>query len=166
VSPNDVHPSQPSGSVVVFLKPSRKKRRKKPGEKPGPKGSHRPSPENVTQHATHVTTCYPDCGGQLNRRRSTPRKRFLEDIPDDITPESTGHTIPQEDCPKVVADTMPGATIGHRAVVLSAFLHDLVGTADLEYPRNFHHPLFFQVDGGRIDESMASSGGGAGALAR
>jgi hypothetical protein len=30
VSPNDVHPSQPPGSVAVFLKPSRKKRRKKP----------------------------------------------------------------------------------------------------------------------------------------
>jgi hypothetical protein len=50
VGVNDIHPS---GSVAVFLKPSRKKRRKKPGAKPGPKGSHRPPPENVTQHAAY-----------------------------------------------------------------------------------------------------------------
>jgi hypothetical protein len=100
--------------------------------------------------------CCPDCGGKLNRRCSTTRKRFLEDIPDAIQPEITGHTIPQEGCPKcrkvvvpVVPDAMPGATIGHRTVMLSAFLHDLVGTADVENPRNFHHPIFFQVDGGR-----------------
>jgi len=34
VHPNDVHPSEPSGSVAVFLKEPRKKRRKKPGRSP------------------------------------------------------------------------------------------------------------------------------------
>jgi predicted RNA-binding Zn-ribbon protein involved in translation (DUF1610 family) len=100
VHPNDIHPSEPSGSVAVFLKEPCKKRRKKPGAKPGHQGAHRPPPENITRHVTHVTTCCPDCGGKLNKRRSTTRKRYIEDIPDDIKPEITEHTIQQDYCPK------------------------------------------------------------------
>ena len=36
-----VHPSEPSGSVAVFLKEPCKKRRKKPGAKPGHQGSRK-----------------------------------------------------------------------------------------------------------------------------
>ena len=93
VDMNDIPPSEPSGSVAPYLKPARKKRRKKPGAKPGHKGSRRPPPENITQHVTHVATCCPGCGGKLNKRRSTTRKRYTEDIPDEIKPEVTGHTI-------------------------------------------------------------------------
>jgi hypothetical protein len=67
VQSNDGHPSEPSGSVAVFLKPLRKRRRKKPGAKPGPKGSRRPPPESVTQHVMPVAMCCPDCGGNALR---------------------------------------------------------------------------------------------------
>ena len=96
VDVNDIHPSEPSGSVATYLKPARKKGRKKPGAKPGHKGSRRPPPENITRRVTHVATCCPDCGGKLNRRRSTTRKRYIEDIPDEIKPEVTEHTIPAQ----------------------------------------------------------------------
>jgi len=75
-----VHPSEPSGSVATFLKEPCKKRRKKPGAKPGHKGSHRPPPENITRHVTHVAKCCPDCGGKLNRRRGTTRKRYTRNV--------------------------------------------------------------------------------------
>ena len=90
---NGVHPSEPSGSIALFHKEPRKKRRKKPGAKPGHPGSRRPPPENITHRVTHVAKCCPDCGGKLNKRRSTTRKRYTEDIPDDIQPEVTEHTI-------------------------------------------------------------------------
>ena len=90
---NGVHPSEPSGSVALFHKEPRKKRRKKAGAKPGHPGSRRPPPENITHRVTHVAKCCPDCGGKLNKRRSTTRKRYTEDIPDDIQPEVTEHTI-------------------------------------------------------------------------
>jgi hypothetical protein len=96
VDVNDVHPSAPSGSVAPYLKLPRKKRRKKPGAKPGHKGSRRPPPENITHHVTHEAKCCPDCGGKLNKRRSTTRKRYTEDIPDEIKPEVTERTIQQD----------------------------------------------------------------------
>jgi len=183
-----VHPSEPSGSVAVFLKEPRKKRRKKPGAKPGHKGSHRPPPENMTRHVTHVATCCPDCGGKLNRRRGTTRKRYTrnvfrmgwealcqpgsdqrerkntgpirkryEDIPDDIKPEITEHTIQQDYCPMcrkvvepVVPDAMPGATIGHRTVVLSAFLHYFVGTTISQIITIFNMQFFFKLTAGGL----------------
>jgi len=100
VDVNDIHPAEPSGNVTTYLKAPRQKRCKKPGAKPGHKGSRRPPPENITQHVTHVAACCPNCGGKLNKRRSTTRKRYTEDIPDEIKPEVTEHTIQQDDCPK------------------------------------------------------------------
>jgi transposase len=159
VDVNDVHPSEPSGSVATFLKPARKKGRKKPGAKPGHKGSRRPPPENITRRVTHVATCCPDCGGKLNKRRSTTRKRYTEDIPDEIKPEVTEHTIQQDYCPKcrkvvepVVPDAMPGATIGHRAVVLSAFLHYFVGVPILKIITIFNIQFFFKLTAGGLSQ--------------
>jgi len=150
VEVNDVHPSEPSGSVAPYLKPPPKKRRKKPGARPGHKGSHRPPPENITHHVTHVATCCPDCGGKLNRRRGTTRKRYIEDIPNEIKPEVTEHTIQKDYCPKcrkvvepVVPDAMPSAAIGHRAVVLSAFLHYFVGATISQIITIFQIILYF-----------------------
>ena len=168
---NDVHPSEPSGSVATYLKAPRKKRRKKSGAKPGHQGSRRPSPENITHHVMHEATCCPNCGGKWNKRRSTTRKRYTEDIPDEIKPEVTEHTIQQDDCPKcrkvvepAVPDAMPGATIGHRAVVLIAFLHDFVGVPILKIITIFNIPFFFQADGRRFVAMLANIGGGVEAL--
>ena len=55
---NDIHPSEPSGSVATYLKATGQKRRKKPGAKPGHPGSHRP-PKNITHRVRHVARCYP-----------------------------------------------------------------------------------------------------------
>jgi len=125
VHPNDIHPSQPSGSVAVFLKEPRKKRRKKPGAKSGHKGSHRPPPENITRRVTHVATCCPDCGGKLNRRRGTTRKRYTEDIPDEIKPEITEHTIQQDYCPKCRKVVEPVASV-HQLEDVIEYLKDEV----------------------------------------
>jgi transposase len=156
---NDIHPSAPSGGVAPYLKLPRKKRRKKPGAKPGHKGSRRQSPENITHHVTHEATCCPKCGGKLNKRRSTTRKRYIEDIPDEIKPEVTEHTIQQNYCPKcckvgepVVPDAMPGATIGHRAVVLSAFLHYFVGVPILKIITIFNIQFFFKLTAGGLSQ--------------
>jgi hypothetical protein len=58
------------------------------------------------------------------------RTWIIEDIPADITPVVTEHTIPRYWCPQchdtvepVVPDALPGATIGLWVVVLSAWLH-------------------------------------------
>jgi hypothetical protein len=154
---NDVHPSQPSGSVATYLKESPKKRRKKPGAKPGHKGSRRPPPENITHRARHVAKCCPDCGGKLRRRRNTTRKRYIEDIPNDIKPEVTEHTIQKDYCPKcckvvepIVPDAMPKATIGHRAIVLSAFLHYFVGVTILKIVSLFNIQFFFKLTPGGL----------------
>ena len=120
-----VHPSEPSGSVAVFLKEPCKKRRKKPGAKSGHKGSHRPPPENITRRVTHVATCCPDCGGKLNRRRGTTRKRYTEDIPDEIKPEITEHTIQQDYCPKCRKVVEPVASV-HQLEDVIEYLKDEV----------------------------------------
>jgi len=153
---NGTHPSEPSGSVAPYLKEPPKQRAKKPGAKPGHKGSHRPPPKKITHHAKHVAKCCPDCGGKLRRRNST-RKRYIEDIPKDITPEVTEHTIHQDYCPKcrktvepVVPDAMPGAIIGHRTVVLSAFLHYFIGTTISQIVEIFNTQFYFKVSQGGL----------------
>jgi hypothetical protein len=71
--------------------------------------------------------CCPDCGGPLRPRNHT-RKRYIEDLPENNTPEIIEHLIYPSYCPRcqkvvepVVADAMPGAIIGHRTVVFTAF---------------------------------------------
>lgn len=157
VEVNGPHPSEPSAAVATYLKEPGKKRKRKPGAKPGHKGSHRPPPENITHHVEHVATCCPDCGGKLRRRRNTTRKRYTEDIPETITPEVTEHVIHQDFCPKcrkvvepVVPDAMPGATIGHRTVVLSAFLHYLVGTTISQIVDIFNTQFYFKLTPGGL----------------
>jgi transposase len=144
------HPSTPSAAVAPYQKEPGKKRKKKPGAKPGHKGSRRPPPV-VNRHETHRAECCPDCGGELKRRKST-RKRISEDIPKDITPEVTEHTIHRDYCPKckkivepIVPDAMPNASIGNRTVVLSAFLHYFIGITISKivtvFNTQFHFPL-------------------------
>jgi transposase len=155
-SVNGQHPSAPSGSIATYQKEPSKQKGKKPGAKPGHKGSHRPPPDKITHHIEHIAKCCPDCGGKLNRRKST-RKRIVEDIPKDITPEVTEHTIHLDYCPKckkvvepVVPDAMPGAQIGHRVVVLSAFLHYLIGTTIAKIVEIFGMQFWFKLTPGGL----------------
>ena len=147
---NGPHPSTPSATVPPYQKEPGKKRKKKPGAKPGHKGSRRPPPI-VNRHLEHRLKTCPDCGTKLNKRKQT-RKRIIEDIPKNITPEVTEHTIHRDYCPKckkivepVVPDAMPNASIGNRTVVLTAFLHYFVGITISKivtvFNTQFHFPL-------------------------
>lgn len=123
-------PSTPSGMVPVYQKPSvGRRRRKKPGAKPGHAGSRRKTPEKIDERAEHRLDACPCCGGELQRCKRT-RTRIIEDIPQEITPVVTEHTIHRDYCPSckkhvepVVPDAMPNATLGHHVVALSSWFH-------------------------------------------
>jgi transposase len=152
---NDIHPSTPSATVPPYQKPSGKQRKKKPGGKPGHKGSRR-APPVVNKHVEHRLEYCPDCGTKLNKRKQK-RKRVIEDIPENITPEVTEHTIHRDYCPKckkivepVVPDAMPNASIGNRTVVLSAFLHYFVGVTISKIVEIFNTQFQFPLTSGGL----------------
>jgi transposase len=98
----------------------------------------------------------PDCGTKLNKRQNT-RTRIIEDIPANITPEVTEHTIHRDYCPKckkivepVVPDAMPNASIGNRTVVLTAFLHYLIGTTISQIVDIFNAQFYFKLTPGGL----------------
>jgi transposase len=152
---NDLHPSTPSATVPPYQKEPGKQRRRKPGAKPGHQGSLRPTPA-ITHRLEHRAPCCPDCGGKL-RKRKQKRTRLIEDIPDNITPEVTEHTIHRDYCPQcrkivepVVPDAMPNAQIGNRAVVLSAFLHYYVGIPISKIIEIFNTQFQFKLTSGGL----------------
>jgi hypothetical protein len=122
-------PATPSSMKPVHQKPATRKRGKKPGRKAGHAGSRRALPERIDQRKTHRAGCCPHCQGRL-KRCATTRVRYTEDIPADITPIVTEHTIHRDWCPQckksvepVVPDALPGSQIGNRVLTLSAWLH-------------------------------------------
>ena len=124
-----VSPSTPSGMVAVYEKPPTPRRRKKPGAKNGHEGSRRKAPAKIDAHQDHRLEVCPCCGGALQRCRRE-RKRIIEDIPQEIAPIVTEHTVHRDYCPSckkhvepVVPDAMPNATLGHNVVALSSWFH-------------------------------------------
>ena len=122
-------PSTPSGMVPIYTKPNTIKRRKKPGAKKGHPGHRRGKPKKIDEHRTHRLKRCPHCDGQL-QRCDRQRTRTIEDIPEQIQPVVTEHTIWRDYCPKckkhvepVVPDALPRATIGHHLIALTAWLH-------------------------------------------
>jgi len=122
-------PSTPSGMVPVYAKPDAPKRRRKPGARTGHVGVRRQRPLRIDRRQTHRLKRCPHCDGRLQRCART-RTRIIEDIPEDIQPVVTEHTIHRDYCPKckkhvepVVPDAMPGATLGHRVVALTSWFH-------------------------------------------
>ena len=122
-------PSTPSGMVPVYTKPNTPKRRKKPGAKKGHPGHRRKTPERIDDHRTHRLKRCPCCGGRLQRCEHK-RTRTIEDIPEEIEPVVTEHTVHRDYCPKckkhvepVGPDAMPGATLGHHVIALAAWFH-------------------------------------------
>lgn len=123
-------PSTPSGMVPVYQKPpAAKRRRKKPGAKNGHPGSRRKSPGKIDARVEHRLDVCPCCGGALQRCKRQ-RTRIVEDIPKEITPVVTEHTIHRDYCPSckkhvepVVPDAMPNATLGHHVIALSSWFH-------------------------------------------
>ena len=125
-----VSPATPSAAVAVYLKPTVKPhRKKKPGAKPGHAGSRRKTPAVIDARVDHRLGVCPCCGGELQRCGRT-RTRIIEDIPEQITPVVTEHTLHRDYCKHcqkhvepVVADAMPGAALGHHVVALSSWFH-------------------------------------------
>lgn len=122
-------PSTPSGMIPVYAKPPAAKRRQAPGGKNGHLGARRARPERIDRRVEHRLKRCPDCGGQLQRCQRS-RTRIIEDIPEEITPVVTEHTIHRDYCPHckkdvelVVPEAMPGATLGHHVVALTSWFH-------------------------------------------
>lgn len=122
-------PSTPSGMIPVYAKPPASKRRRKPGAKDGHPGVRRARPERIDRRIEHRLKCCPDCGGRL-QRCTRGRTRIIEDIPEEITPVVTEHTIHRDYCPQcrkdvepVVTEAMPGATLGNHIVGLTSWFH-------------------------------------------
>lgn len=151
-------PSTPSGMIPTYEKPSAKDRRKKrPGAKQGHRGRRRTKPKRIDKRVEHRAENCPDCGGSLNRCAES-RKRIIEDIPD-AQPEVTEHTIHRDWCPQckkkvepAVPDALPGAELGNRVLVLSAWLHYCLGNtlSQITEVFNFHFQLKLS-EGGMVD---------------
>ncbi|MFQ5927952.1 MAG: IS66 family transposase, partial [Terriglobia bacterium] len=151
-------PSTPSGMVPVYKKPPAKSRRKRPGAKNGHAGSRRHVPEQIDQQQEHKLPCCPDCGGRL-KRTGDVRQRYTEDIPaaEEIQPQVTEHTIHRDWCPKCqkrvepkVPDALPGAMLGNRVLVLSAWLHYALGNTLSQIVEVFNFHLQLKVTPGGL----------------
>ena len=97
------------------------------------------------------------------RRRTDPtgrtRTRIVEDIPADLTPVVTEHTIHRDWCPHCqkqvepnVPDALPDSTLGHRVVVLSAWLHYGLGTTTGQIVDVFNCHLHLQITAGGLTQ--------------
>lgn len=153
--PPVVTPATPSAMVPPYLKPKADGRRKRPGRKGGHPGSRRPTPE-PNRRADHRLESCPDCQGPLTRTNQT-RTRLTEDIPEAITPVVTEHTIHRDWCPRcqkavepVVTEALPGATLGNRTLVLSAWLHYGLGNTLAQIVAVFNHHLTLKVTPGGL----------------
>ncbi len=85
------------------------------------------------------------------------RTRVIEDIPADIEPVVTEHTIHRFWCPQcgqhvepTVPDALPGSQIGLRVLVLSAWLHYLLGTTLAQIVDVFNFHLHFPLTPGGL----------------
>jgi len=151
-----VTPTTPSAMIPPFLKPKAKGRRKRPGRENGHPGSRRPTPEVIDDRVDHRLETCPECHSRLTRTKQI-RTRITEDIPESMTPVVTEHTIHRDWCPRcqkavepVVTDALPGATIGNRTLVLSAWLHYGLGNTLSQIVAVFNHHLAMKVTPGGL----------------
>lgn len=150
-----VTPTTPSAMIPAFLKPKADRRRKRPGRTDGHPGSRRPMPE-PNRRADHRLDACPQCHGPLTRTNQA-RTRVTEDIPEAITPVVTEHTIHRDWCPRcqkavepIVTEALPGATLGNRTLVLSAWLHYGLGNTLTQIVAVFNHHLTLKVTPGGL----------------
>lgn len=151
-----VGPTTPSGMIPVYEKASAQGSRKRPGAKPGHPGARRRVPERIDRRVTHRLACCPRCGARL-RRTGRTRTRWTEDIPDHPTSLVTEHTIHRDWCPccrqqvePKVPDALPGATLGHRTLVFSAWLHYGLGNTLSQILEVFNHYLQLKLTQGGL----------------
>jgi transposase len=149
-------PSTPSGQTPPYAKPAARPRSKPKGAKPGHPGHRRATPTRIDRRENHILSACPQCHGPVRPCRGS-RTRIVEDIPADITPVVTEHTIHRFWCPHckttvepTVPDALPGSTIGLRVVVLSAWLHYLLGTTLAQITDVFNFHLQFKLSCGGL----------------
>lgn len=155
---SDTTPSTPSAMIPVYEKPAASKRRKRPGAKNGHPGARRAKPAKIDRRVEHRLKRCPHCHGPVQRCRRT-RTRIIEDIPEEITPVVTEHTIHRDYCPNckkdvepVVPEAMPGATLGHSVVALSSWFHYGLGITIAQVIDILSHHLQTRITpGGLVD---------------
>lgn len=151
-----VSPSTPSGMIPPYQKPPANGRKKRPGRKAGHEGARREPPARIDRRVEHRLQCCPHCQGQLTRCQQK-RTRYVEDIPDDLRPVMTEHTVHRDWCahcrklvePKV-SDALPNAQLGTRTLVLSAWLHYGLGNTLSQILEVFNHHLQLQLTPGGL----------------
>ena len=131
---SQVSPTTPSGMTPVYLKRSHKKRKKPPGRGKGHPGAARQRPPRIDQYQEHTLDHCPDCQTSLGKPLDAYH-RYTEDLPP-VQSTVTEHTIYRywcSRCKKIVSatvtDALPNAMIGLRLVVLTAWVHYLVGVS-------------------------------------
>ncbi len=156
LSPSKPPPTAPSGMVPGYQKPATRVRGKKSGGRPGREGHHRAPPARIDRKREHRLPCCPDCQGRLKRSAST-RPRFIEDIPEGITPIVTEHTIRRDWCPRCkklvepkVPDALPGATLGNRTAVMTGWMHYGLGNTISQIVNVFNYHLQMKLTRGGL----------------
>lgn len=151
-------PATPSGMVPVYQKADAKKRCKKAGRKVGHAGSRRAVPDRIDLRKTHRAVVCPECQGTL-KRCDTTRVRYTEDIPENIQPVVTEHTIHRDWCPNcrkqvepTVPDALPHNQIGNRVLTLSSWLHYGLGQTISHIVEVFNHHLQFKLTPGGLQQ--------------
>lgn len=154
--PAGMSPSTPSGMVPVYQKPPVPTRGKRPGRKAGHPGVRRKPPARIDQRKEHRAACCPDCRGPLKRCHDS-RTRYTEDIPDDLQPVCTEHTIHRDWCPRCqkrvepkLPDALPGSTLGNHTLVLSAWLHYGLGNTLSQVVDVFNYHLQLKLTPGGL----------------
>ena len=147
---NGPDPSAPFWQVAPYEKPTTK------GAKLGHPGTHRPKPVQINNSEVHTLNECPKCHGPV-RPCGSSRTRVIEDIPATITPEVTEHTIRRYWCSgckttvePIVTSALPDSRIGLRVVVLSAWLHFLLGTTLTQIVDVFNYHLQFKLTSGGL----------------
>lgn len=151
-------PNTPSGVVPPYEKPvpkSKKSKRKRGGQEGHP-GRRRETPTKPDRERQQVLDACPDCGGELKRTGET-RERWSEDIPEDLKPMITKDVIHRDWCPKCrkrveakPPDVLLRATLGNRALVLSALLHFLQGLTISQIMDTFNFHLRMKLTAGGL----------------
>jgi len=149
-------PSAPSAQTPPYLKPSRSARSKPRGARPGHPGQRRATPPRIDRREEHTLDACPNCHGPVKPCRSS-RTRLIEDIPENIQPVVTEHTVHRSWCSTcqkhvepAVPDALPGSQIGLRVAVLSAWLHYLLGTTLAQIIDVFNFHLHFKLTAGGL----------------
>jgi len=140
-----------AGQIETYAKATTKGSVKPKVAKLGHPGYRRLSTFHIDRDQSHTLTECLKYHGPVQPCRFS-RTRVIEDIPENITPVVTKHVSHRYWCPAcqttvepIVANALPGCRIGLRVVILSAWLHNLVGTTLAQILDLFYYYLQFKL---------------------